>query len=133
VTKTPVSRSIILRQAALVVLSNAAGNFALGWGLAHPVIAPLTGLWFVDVLLNPWVLGGVVLLSLWVLWRVSLLGMADLSFVLPVTAAGYLIAPVLGALFLGETVTPLRWLGGLCIVAGAILAGQGTHRSEAAT
>jgi len=35
---------------------------------------------------------------------------ADLSFVLPVTAVGYVLAEVLGKVFLHEEVTAIRWL-----------------------
>jgi uncharacterized membrane protein len=54
----------------------------------------------------------------------ALLSMADLSFVLPVTAVGYVISVYLGKALLNETVTRQRWLGTLLIFAGAILVGS---------
>jgi uncharacterized membrane protein len=56
--------------------------------------------------------------------RIALLSLADLSFVLPVTALGYVIAVFLGKVFLHETVSHQRWLGTLLIFAGAALVGS---------
>lgn len=98
-----------LALSAFVVLANAAGNYSLNWGMKH-------GGYF-----TVWTLLGIVLLIVWTLSRIKLLGIADLSYVLPVTSIGFLIPVVLGALFLGEEVSLLRWVGGLLIVAGAVL------------
>jgi uncharacterized membrane protein len=62
------------------------------------------------------------------LTRMALLSLADLSFVLPVTAVGYILAALLGKVFLHELVTPQRWLGTVLIFAGAMLVGS-TPRS----
>lgn len=98
-----------LALSAFVVAANAAGNYALNWGMKH-------GGYF-----TIWTAVGVLLLIVWTLSRIKLLGIADLSYVLPVTSVGYVIPLVLGALVLGEQVSLLRWLGGLLIIAGAIL------------
>jgi len=66
---------------------------------------------------------GIVALILALLTRMALLSMADLSFVLPVTAVGYVFAVVIGKMFLHETVTPQRWLGTMLIFGGALLVG----------
>jgi uncharacterized membrane protein len=75
-------------------------------------------------MLNPFVALGVVALILALLTRMALFSLADLSFVLPVTAVGYVIAVFLGKVFLHETVTHQRWLGTLLIFAGAALVGS---------
>jgi uncharacterized membrane protein len=67
---------------------------------------------------------GVAALILALLTRMALFSLADLSFVLPVTAVGYVIAVALGKVFLGETVTNQRWLGALLIFAGAATVGS---------
>jgi uncharacterized membrane protein len=95
--------------AALVVAANAAGNYALNWGMKHG------GIWTL------WTLTGIALLIAWTLARIKLLGLADLSYVLPVTSIGYLIPLILGAAFLGEPVSTSRWIGGLLIAGGAAL------------
>lgn len=95
--------------AAFVVAANAAGNYALNWGMKHGGI------------LTVWTMAGIALLIVWTLSRIKLLELADLSYVLPVTSVGYIIPVILGAAFLGETVSPWRWFGALCIVGGAAL------------
>jgi uncharacterized membrane protein len=66
---------------------------------------------------------GTTLLILWLLSRMTLLGWADLSYVLPMTSIGYVASAVLGKVFFGEVVTWQRWLGTLLIVAGIIFVG----------
>lgn len=103
--------------AAIVVLLNTAGNFYLGVGMkrAPADLGPILSLF------QPLVLAGIFLLILWTLLRMKLLEWADLSFVLPVTAVGYVLNAVTGAVFLGERVSALRWAGTALILAGAIL------------
>ncbi|WP_321476376.1 EamA family transporter [uncultured Paludibaculum sp.] len=108
----------VLLTAAVVVL-NVLGNFALGWGMKHaPASAgPILSL------LQPFVILGIVLLIAWTLLRIKLLGRADLSYVVPVTAVGYVLSAVMGAAFLNEHVSLQRWSGTLLIFAGAALTG----------
>ena len=70
-----------------------------------------------------WVLLGTMLLILWLLSRMTLLGWADLSYVLPVTAIGYVLTAILGKYFLGEEISYQGWAGTGLIVAGIILVG----------
>ena len=110
----------------VVILSNLTGNTLLSFGMRGA-----TGL---AALLSPPVLGGVALLILWTLTRTALLSWADLSYVLPVTAIGYVLTLVTGMVFLHETVSPMRWAATVLIVAGVILAAttpaQTTHETE---
>jgi drug/metabolite transporter (DMT)-like permease len=80
-------------------------------------------------MLNPFVALGIVALILALLARMALLSMADLSFVLPVTAIGYVVAVFLGSVFLHETVTQQRWLGTMLIFGGAALVGTGSRNT----
>lgn len=74
-------------------------------------------------LLNPAVVAGIVLLIAWTLSRMHLLSLADLSFVLPVTAFGYVLNALVGYFLLGESVSGLRWAGTGLIVLGTVLTG----------
>lgn len=116
--------------AAIVILSNAFGNLSLTWGMRHGAeeitASPLS---FIHAVFNPWVSFGIVLLVLWMLSKMFLLSWADLTYVLPVTAFGYVLNAALGRLFLGELITPARWAGTLLIMAGVILVGLGTPHS----
>jgi len=120
--------------AAIVILSNAFGNLSLTWGMRHGV-EELTGspLSFLRAIFNPWVSLGICLLIAWLLSKMFLLSWADLSYVLPVTAFGYVVNALLGRLFLGEMVTPARWAGTLLIVAGMILVGMGNPHTGDST
>jgi len=86
---------------------------------------------YVRAMLDPFVALGIAALILSLLTRMALLSLADLSFVLPVTAIGYVIAVFLGKVFLHEAVSAQRWVGTLLIFAGALLVGS-TSRSTTA-
>lgn len=79
---------------------------------------------YIKAIFNPWVMVGIALLVLWMLSRMALLSWADLSYVLPVTSIGYVLAAVTGALFLGEHISAQRWMGTLLITSGAMLVGR---------
>jgi uncharacterized membrane protein len=120
--------------AAIVILSNAFGNLSLTWGLRYGAgeltASPLT---FLRAIFSPWVSLGICLLIAWLISRMFLLSWADLSYVLPVTAFGYVLTALLSRMFLGEQVTTARWAGTLLIMAGVILVGLGNpHTGDAA-
>jgi uncharacterized membrane protein len=107
-----------------VVATNVLGNFSMSWGMKHQStdlgLAPLN---YIRLIFTPWVLLGTALLILWLLSRMTLLGWADLSYVLPVTSIGYVLSAVLGKVFFGEQVTWQRWLGTAFIVMGIVFVG----------
>lgn len=76
---------------------------------------------------------GICLLIAWLISRMFLLSWADLSYVLPVTAFGYVLTALLSRMFLGEQVTAARWAGTLLIMAGVILVGLGNPHTGDAT
>jgi uncharacterized membrane protein len=102
---------------AVVVASNVAGNFLLSMGMK----AAPSGAGPVTALLHPAAIGGIAMLIAWTLLRMKLLGMADLSFVLPITAVGYALNVAAGAVLLGEHVSAARWAGAVLIAAGAAM------------
>jgi drug/metabolite transporter (DMT)-like permease len=75
-------------------------------------------------MLHPGVAAGIVMLIVALLVRLALLSVADLSFILPLTAVGYVLAAVLGKFFLQEPVSLQRWLAVALIFAGAALVGS---------
>jgi uncharacterized membrane protein len=119
--------------ALVVVFSNAVGNTSLTWGLKHGA-EPLTSspLSYISAIFTPWVAAGIVLLIVWLLTRMAFLSFADLSYVLPVTALGYVASAMLGHYFLSETISPARWAGTLLICAGTVLVGLGKPSGETA-
>jgi uncharacterized membrane protein len=111
--------------ALLVILLNASGNLSLTLGMRKiPDKMSANPLAYLHAMFHPFVAFGIVLLVLWLLTRMTLFSWADLSFVVPVTAVGYILAAVLGRFFLGETVTAANWLGTLLIFFGTAFVGS---------
>jgi uncharacterized membrane protein len=112
---------------------NATGNLALALGMRHisqPVsLHPVA---YIRAMLNPFVAFGITLLILWVLTRMALLSWADLSFVLPLTAVGYILAAVLGRVFLHESITTGHWIGTILIFSGTAIVGSTDRQTHCA-
>jgi drug/metabolite transporter (DMT)-like permease len=109
----------------LFLALRAVGNSSMAWGMKQvPERMSMNPALYLGAMLNPFVAIGIAALILALLARMALFSLADLSFVLPVTAVGYVIAVFIGKLFLHETVTGQRWLGTLLIFAGAALVGS---------
>src|SRR5215471_4465527 len=72
----------------------------------------------VTALGNLWILLGIVCLVAFFASYLTALSWADLSYVLPATALGYVVVTLIGRYFLHENVSPLRWLGVLLISCG---------------
>jgi uncharacterized membrane protein len=119
--------------AAIVVLSNVLGNLFLKWGMGQANEITSSPLSFIRAIFNPWVSLGICLLIVWLLSKMFLLSWADLSFVLPVTAFGYVLTTVFSRLFLGEHISAARWAGTFLIAAGSILVGLGTPHTGKST
>ncbi len=119
--------------AAIVILSNAFGNLSLTWGLRYDAGELSTPMSFLRAIFSPWVSVGICLLITWMISRMFLLSWADLSYVLPVTAFGYVLNAVLGRVFLSEVITPARWAGTLLIMAGVVLVGLGNPHTGDST
>ena len=70
---------------------------------------------------NPYVLAGVGLLLAFLCLYLAALSWEDLSFVLPLAAADYVLVTLLAFLLLGEDVSPLRWAGSVLVAVGVML------------
>jgi uncharacterized membrane protein len=77
------------------------------------------------ILTNGYFWGGAVLMALHFMMYMLALRWADLSFVLPLTALSYLCGGLLAKYYLGEAVTPVRWMGIFIITVGVALVGVG--------
>ena len=81
-------------------------------------------------LLNPWVFCGILLLIGFMSCYLTALSWADLTFVLPATAVGYILMALLAKFFLHEQVSTRRWIGILLIVAGVGFVAGGPSVTE---
>jgi len=73
---------------------------------------------------NPWVLLGVALQACFFFMYLALLSRTAVSQLLPMTALDYVVVALLAHAFLAEAVTPVRWAGIACIVAGVFFVSQ---------
>src|SRR5512133_1284136 len=79
------------------------GNLSLAWGTKHfPHVLSLNPVVSLRAMVDPFVALGIAMLILALLTRMALLSLADLSFILPVTAVGYVLATLFGRVFLHE-------------------------------
>ena len=73
-------------------------------------------------------LGTLLLVVFFVLYSAAL-SWADLSFVLPATAFGYVLNVAAGHYFLNESVSPARWAGSVIITLGVFLVSRSGIRT----
>ncbi len=112
----------------VVIFANVAGNFSLTFGMRRTGPGVFESpLGYITALFEPWVVLGVCLLMLWMLSQMALLSWADLSYVLPVTSVGYVLAAIAGRLFLQERISTARWTGVALIMTGVVLVGRTAH------
>jgi uncharacterized membrane protein len=114
---------------ALAVIFNSTGNLFLSLGMKRVGEVSdwsLTGLAAVarETAGTGTIWIGLGMLTLFFVSYLLALSWADYSYVLPASAAGYALAPLLGYLFAGEQVSPLRWGGVLLICAGVVMVGR---------
>ena len=72
----------------------------------------------VQVFTNPFIWLGIAILTIFYLLYLVALSWADLSFVLPVTAFGYVLNALMAWQLLGEHIAFTRWLGTTIICVG---------------
>jgi drug/metabolite transporter (DMT)-like permease len=111
--------------AAGVIATGTTGNSLLRVGLSR--VGPLLGsspVAYLEALIRPAVVGGVLSLIACFLLQLTLLSWADLTFALPMTSPSYVVITIIGVLGLGEHVSAAHWFGVLLILCGVILVGR---------
>ena len=108
--------------AGAVILANAGGNSMLRDGLtaAGPInsFAPAA---YLRAFGNVWVIAGIITLVAWLILQLALLSWADLTYVLPVTSASYVLTMMIGVFGLGEHVPWPHWCGVALILLGVAI------------
>ncbi len=118
---------------ALVALTSALGDTFLDVGMKQ--LGPVSIHHLSTLLLAlkmPWILGGIVLLLGFFASYLTALSWADVTFVLPATSFAYVVVALLSRFWLHEQITPARWLGIFCIVAGVGFVTRGPAYTEQA-
>jgi drug/metabolite transporter (DMT)-like permease len=86
--------------------------------LAHPME-------LIGAVFTPWIAVGIALLIGFFASYLTALSWADLTYVLPATASGYVVMELLAHFWLGEQVSWMRWLGALLITVGVVYVAHG--------
>jgi drug/metabolite transporter (DMT)-like permease len=121
---------------AFAVIAQAVGNTLFSKGMKTIASMPCFGDEFSLMMLayalqSPVIWAGIILLILFFACFLSALSWADMSFVVPATASGYILNVFLASRFLDEPVSPARWLGSVLIVAGIALVSCSGAKSQA--
>ncbi len=114
-----------------VMLTASVGDTLLSRGMAQVgQVDPhhLGLLW--HALANGYVIAGIVLLIGFFASYMTALSWADLTFVMPSTAFGYVVVALLSRFWLHESLSPYRWAGIVLIVCAVGFVAGGPSRTE---
>jgi len=84
------------------------------------------------ILSNGYIWLGIASLLTFFIAYMLILSWADYSYVQPSTSLSYLTVALLSHFFLGELITPLRWLGVFVICTGVFIVGRTSPRAPEA-
>src|SRR5262245_52238017 len=120
----------------IAIVAQAVGNVFLTRGMKAVTAAPEGSSFLAQTLhtalhaaQNPEIWLGTALLIIFFALYSAALSWADLSFVLPATAFGYVLNVAAGHYFLSESVTPARWAGSVIITLGVFLVSRSGVRT----
>ena len=118
---------------AAVTLTASVGDTFLSRGMAQvgPVDMHHLGLLW-HALFNGYVIAGIVLLIGFFSSYMTALSWADLTFVMPATALGYVVVALLSRVWLHEQLSSYRWAGILLIVCAVGFVASGPPKTETA-
>jgi drug/metabolite transporter (DMT)-like permease len=123
------------KQATLagVVIFGALGDVALSRGMKSVGALSLSH-WpdVISAIFTPWVAVGIVLLFAFFASYLAALSFADLTYVLPATAVGYIVMAVLAKFFLHENISSWRWAGIALIALGVGFVTRGPAQTPSA-
>jgi drug/metabolite transporter (DMT)-like permease len=114
------NRPKVLVVMTVAVLLGALGDVSLRNGMKTIGAAHFDNVYqaALSALTNIYIVGGVCLLIVFLLLYLASLSWEDLSFVLPLTAADYVLVTLLAYFLLNEDVSAFRWAGSVLVAAG---------------
>src|SRR6202042_2058772 len=126
-TLTPQRYLILLS----VMLTASVGDTLLSRGMAQVGAVDMHHLGLLwHALFNPYVASGIVLLIGFFASYMTALSWADLTFVMPATAFGYVVVALLSRFWLHEHLSLSRWLGILLITSAVGFVANSPSRTE---
>jgi len=128
----PSSRNLLAKTVTFLILVpvfGSLGNVLLGKGMRGigripEGSIPSLAAYLVKILSCGWIWLGIGSLLIFFISYMLVLSWADYSYVMPITAVGYVLAPLLAHLLLGEVVPGARWAGAAFIFLGVALVGR---------
>ncbi|MGA3133894.1 MAG: EamA family transporter [Terracidiphilus sp.] len=115
----------------LVAVSAPLGDSCLSRGMAAmPAITLAHPASLVAAVFTPWIALGIALLIGFFASYLTALSWADLTFVLPATAFGYVIIALLARFWLNESISIERWAGILLITLGVGFVAHGPSLTQ---
>jgi uncharacterized membrane protein len=122
----PVSRRRNWSTITVIVITNAFGNLLLAIGTRNLPEFSLPGVitYLAVLFTDPWILSGIFLLAIWMFAQLTMLSWSDLSYVIPVTASGYVITGLLSVFILHESISLRAWAGIALISLGVLLVAE---------
>ena len=116
---------------AFVALSAPLGDGCLSRGMTQmPAISLAHPGALIAAVFTPWIALGIAFLIGFFASYLTALSWADLTFVLPATAAGYVVIALLARFWLHEAISPERWAGIVLITLGVSFVAQGPSLTQ---
>ena len=116
---------------AAVTLTASVGDTLLSRGMAQIGAVDMHHLGLLwHALFNVYVIAGIVLLIGFFSSYMTALSWADLTFVMPATAFGYVVVALLSRVWLHERLSSYRWAGILLIVCAVGFVASGPSKTE---
>ena len=108
---------------AVVLVCNVVSQLLEKKGMAQVgSIVSLRELWHIKTLLtlatNPYVVGGVILSAIGIIFWLGALSTLNLSYIAPMGAITYILIALISWIVLGESITALHWAGIIVIGIG---------------
>ncbi len=114
-----------------VMLTASVGDTLLSHGMSQVGTVSFSNLGLLfTAMKNPWVIAGILLLLGFFASYLTALSWADLTFVLPSTAFGYIVVALIAHFWQHEHISVSRWLGILLIVGGVGFVANGPSLTE---
>jgi drug/metabolite transporter (DMT)-like permease len=115
----------------VVAISAPLGDACLSQGMKNmPAITLAHPVSLIAAVFTPWIAVGIALLIGFFASYLTALSWADLTFVLPATAFGYVIIALLARFWLHESVSLERWAGIVLITLGVGFVAQGPSLTQ---